>query len=80
MTKKKLNTLKKAFDHKDKMSQRQAARKYGMSQQMVSKILKKRGIKARKKMKIPKRTETKKIEERIKCGNLYLKKSLFTGY
>ena len=41
MTKKKLNTLKKAFDHKDKMSQRQAARKYGISQQMVSKILKK---------------------------------------
>ena len=58
MTKKKLNTLKKAFDHKDKLSQRQAARKYGISQPMVSKILKKSGIKARKKMKIPKRTET----------------------
>ena len=38
-----------------------------------SKILKKSGIKARKKMKIPKRTETQKIEGRTKCGNLYLK-------
>ena len=65
--------LKKAFVHKDIMSQRQVARKYGISQPMVSKILKKSGIKARKKMKIPKRTETQKIEGRTKCGNLYLK-------
>ena len=41
MTQKKINQLKKAFNHKDKMSKRQAARKFNISQLMVAKILKK---------------------------------------
>ncbi|RNA40572.1 hypothetical protein BpHYR1_004149 [Brachionus plicatilis] len=38
MTKVQLNKLKKAFDHKDNISQRQAAKKFDISQQMVSKL------------------------------------------
>ncbi|RNA16665.1 hypothetical protein BpHYR1_026203 [Brachionus plicatilis] len=51
---------KKAFDHKDNISQRQVAKKFDISQQMVSKLLKKLQITPRKKMKIPDRTETQK--------------------
>ena len=60
MTKVQLNKLKKAFDHKDSISQRQAAKKFDISQQMVSKLLKKLQITPRKKMKIPDRTEEQK--------------------
>ncbi|RNA44608.1 hypothetical protein BpHYR1_035201 [Brachionus plicatilis] len=48
------------------ISQRQAAKKFDISQQMVSKLLKKLQIKPRKKMKTLDRTECKK-------KNLYLK-------
>ncbi|RNA32566.1 WD repeat-containing 64-like [Brachionus plicatilis] len=41
MTKLQLKKLKKAFDHKDNISQRQAAKKFDISQQMVSNLLKK---------------------------------------
>ncbi|RNA23279.1 hypothetical protein BpHYR1_033078 [Brachionus plicatilis] len=55
-----LNKLKKSFDHKDNISQRQAAKKLDISQQMVSKLLKKLHLTPKKKMKIPDRTETQK--------------------
>ena len=61
MTQKKIKQLKKAFNHQDKMSQRQAGRKFGISQPMVAKILKKNQIKCRKKLKIPDRTEKQQI-------------------
>ena len=73
MTKVPLNKLKKAFDHKDNISQRQAAKKFDISQQMVSKLLKKLQITPRKKMKIPDRTQEQKKVARVKCRNLYLK-------
>ncbi|RNA33024.1 hypothetical protein BpHYR1_025530 [Brachionus plicatilis] len=41
MTKLQLNKLKKAFDHKDNISQRKAAKKFDISQKIVSKLLKK---------------------------------------
>ncbi|RNA39015.1 tripeptidyl-peptidase 2 [Brachionus plicatilis] len=41
MTKVNFNRLKKALDHKDNISQRKAAIKLDISQQMVSKLLKK---------------------------------------
>ena len=44
MTKVQLNKLKKAFDHKDNISQRQAAKKFKCSQSMVSKVLKQNKI------------------------------------
>ena len=50
MTQKKINQLKKAFNHKDKMSQHQAARKFKISQPMVAKILEKNQINSRKKL------------------------------
>ncbi|RNA00269.1 tripeptidyl-peptidase 2 [Brachionus plicatilis] len=73
MTKVQLNKLKKAFDHQDNISQRQAAKKFDISQQMVSKLLKKLQIALRKKMKIPNRTKTQKKVARAKCRNFYLK-------
>ncbi|RNA35341.1 hypothetical protein BpHYR1_000312 [Brachionus plicatilis] len=48
------------FDLKDNISQRQAAKKFDLSQQMVSKLLKKLQITPRKKMKIPDLAETQK--------------------
>ncbi|RNA06386.1 tripeptidyl-peptidase 2 [Brachionus plicatilis] len=50
MTKVQLNKLKKAFDHKDNISRRQA-KKFDISQQMVSKLLEKLQITPRKKHK-----------------------------
>ncbi|RNA20036.1 glucosylceramidase 4, partial [Brachionus plicatilis] len=67
MTKVQLNKLKKAFDHKDNISQRKAAKKFDISQKMVSKLLKKLQITLRKTMKIPDRTETR-IENRKKVA------------
>ncbi|RNA23548.1 hypothetical protein BpHYR1_030789 [Brachionus plicatilis] len=58
MTKVQLNKLKKAFDYKDNISLRQAAKKFDISQQIISKLLKKLQITSRKKMKIPDGTET----------------------
>ena len=59
------------------MSQRQAARKYNISQRRVGQILQKNGVCARKKMRIPSRTEQQKTVARAKCGNLYLKNQGF---
>ena len=73
MSKAQLDRLKKAFDHKDNISQRQAAKKFNISQSSVSKLLRKLQITPRKKMKIPERTDEQKRVARAKCGNLYLK-------
>jgi hypothetical protein len=73
ITKVQLNKLKKAFDHKDNISQSQAAKKFDITQQYVSNLLEKLQITPRKKMKIPERTEVQKKVARAKCGNLYLK-------
>ncbi len=72
LTQRQINQLIKDFDHKATISQRQAARKFDISQLMVHKILKKNHITCRKKMKIPSRTDAQKISARTKCGNLYL--------
>ena len=42
MTKKNVGRLKKMFDHRDKTSQRQAARKFGCTHQHISKTLSKK--------------------------------------
>jgi hypothetical protein len=55
------------------MSQRQAARKFNISQQRVCQTMQNNGICARKKMRMPSRTEQQKTVARDKCGNLYLK-------
>lgn len=74
MTKRQINRLKIMFDHKDKVSQRQAARKFNCSQSFICKTLKtKSAIKKRKKKKIPKRTEAQKAKAQPLCGRLYRK-------
>ena len=59
------------------MSQRQSARKFNISQQRVCKLLQNNGICARKKKKIPSRTEQQKTVAKAKCANLYLKNQGF---
>lgn len=72
MTKKNIRCLKSMFDHNDKVSQSQAARKFKCSQVHISKTLKtKTLIKKKKKKKIPKRTDTQKATAQTKCGRLY---------
>jgi len=73
LSQRKVNQIIKDFNHKAARSQRQSARKFNVSQQMISQVLKKNKITARKKMRIPSRTEKQKIAARAKCGNLYLK-------
>ena len=68
----KVKRLLSKFDHNDKISQRQAAQKFGCSQPYVNKILAtKSAINCRKKIKIPKRTDIQKGLARTKCGRLY---------
>ncbi|KAL4500830.1 hypothetical protein ABPG72_020064 [Tetrahymena utriculariae] len=60
------------FDHKDQVSQRQAARRFNCDQSMICKTLKKyTQIRVMKKERIPKRTEKQSIESRKKCGEMY---------
>lgn len=71
MTKTNIKRLKASFDHKDTISQRQAARKFQCSQQFISQTLKnKSSIITRKKMKIPKRTDEQKAKIRPRCRRL----------
>ena len=49
LTRTKINKLVKAFNHNDKISQRQAAKKFECSQSMVSKVLKQNNIQVRHK-------------------------------
>lgn len=74
MTKRRINRLKGMFEHKDGVSQRQAGRKFGCSQQYISKILKtKTAIRVHKKTKIPMRTDEQKGKIRIRADRLYRK-------
>lgn len=74
MTKKHIGTLKTMFNHKDSVSQRQAARKFNCSQQYISKTLKnKTTIRKRKKIKIPKRSEQQQALAQTKCSRIYQK-------
>jgi hypothetical protein len=77
MTQRQVNRLKKDFNHKAGISKRQSARKFNISQQRVCQLLQNNGICARKKKKIPSRTEQQKTVARAKCGNLYLKNQGF---
>ncbi len=49
MNKRQVNKLKKAFNHNDKLSLRQAGKKFAVSHQMISKVLKKHRIEVRHK-------------------------------
>jgi hypothetical protein len=73
MTKSKIKRLKGLFDHKDNISQRrQAARRFNCSQSYICETLaKKTNIRARKKIKIPLRSEKQKADARTKCSRLF---------
>lgn len=72
MTKANIKRLKTMFDHRDGVSQRQAARKFKCSQPMINYTLKtKTNIVCRKKKKIPKRTEAQRERIRKLCDALY---------
>jgi len=74
MPKKKVDQLKRVFDHQDKISYRQAGRKFNIVPSYVHKIIKtKTTIKKNKKKTIPDRTEQQKLLARPKCGRLYRK-------
>ena len=53
MNKDNLKKLKRLFDHRDNISQRKGARKFGCTQQYISNALKKIGVKCYKKIKSP---------------------------
>ena len=72
MTNTNIRRLEAFFDHKDGVSQYQAARKFNCTQQFICKTLRaKTSIKSRKKMRIPKRTESQKAKAKTRCGRLY---------
>lgn len=71
MTKRNIKRLKDMFDHKDGVSQRQAARKFNCSQPHICNTLAaKTSIRSRKKIKIPKRTEQQQAVAQTKCSRL----------
>ena len=71
MTKTNLSKIKKIFDHKDSISQTQAARQFNCHQTYICKTLQRHTeIKLRKKQKIPERTEEQKVKIRERCGIL----------
>lgn len=74
MTNKGLKRLERMFNNKDGVSQRQAARKFNCSQKHISKTLStKLSISARKKIRIPKRSEQQKEQAQTKCSRLFQK-------
>ena len=74
MTKKAVEKLKRMFDHKDAISQRQAAREFNCSQKHICRtLLTKTKIRARKKIRIPKRSEQQKALAQTKCSRLFQK-------
>jgi len=58
---------------------KQEALRNRVCQQRVCQLLQNNGICARKKKKIPSRTEQQKNVARAKCGNLYLKNQGFSN-
>uniref|UniRef100_A0A914CP62 Uncharacterized protein n=1 Tax=Acrobeloides nanus TaxID=290746 RepID=A0A914CP62_9BILA len=73
-----VKSLRRRFDHKDGISQRQAANMYQCSQGIISKKLKKLEISCRKKMRIPDQTEKQINDAKTLCGRLYRKFSKFS--
>lgn len=74
MPKAKVKQLKAMFDHKDGRSQPMIAKKFNISQQYVSKLLKtKTTIVCRKKIKIPNRTDQHASNARYNCSTLLRK-------
>lgn len=74
MTKNNIKRLKTMFDHRDGVSQRQAARKFGCTQQHICKTLAaKTCIVVRKKKRIPLRTDDQRERIRPCCDRLYRK-------
>ena len=74
MPKPNIRRLKAFFDHKGGFLQYQAARKFNCTQQFICKTLRaKTSIKSRKKMSIPKQTESQKAKANTLCGQLYRK-------
>ena len=74
MNKTNITRLKAMFDHGDRVSQRQAGRKFGCTHGYISKTLKKKtSIRCRKKKTIPKRTEQQREKIRTRCGRLVKK-------
>ena len=74
MKKKDVKRIKNMFDHRDAVSQSQAARKFDCTQQYISKTLRtKTSIRLRKKKTIPKRTDDQRARARPRCGRLYAK-------
>jgi hypothetical protein len=74
MNKKAIDRLKKMFNHRDGVSQRQAARKFGCNQSHICRTLaKKTSIRVCKKKKIPLRTDDQRERIRICCDRLYRK-------
>lgn len=72
MTKTNVKRLKTLFDHKDSISQRQAANRFKCNQSHISKTLKKKtAIRARKKTTIPKRNEQQRGVAQTKCARLH---------
>jgi len=74
MTKTNIERLKAMFDHRDRISQSQAARKFNCSQQFISLTLNnKTDIVVYKKQVIPKRNERQVEEIRVRSDRLYQK-------
>ena len=74
MNKKNINKPKAIFDHKDGVSQRQAAKVFKCHYSFVNKTLMKHTeIRCRKKKTIPKRSEVQRQNIKTRCGHLYRK-------
>ena len=71
MPPKRVKRLKAYFNHKDGVSQRKAAKKFGISQPYVNKLLKSAQhggmVKCRKKIEIPDRSEAQISKAKTKC-------------
>ena len=69
-----INKLTRLFDHKDDISQTQAAREFRCHQTYIGKTLQRHtDIEVRTKEKIPDRTEEQKVKIVERCGRLYKK-------
>ena len=67
MPPKQIKLLQRHFDHKDGKSQREAARKFQITQPYVCKLLKDLSIDCRAKITIPDRTEQQAKDAKTKC-------------
>lgn len=73
MTPNKVKRLQRHFDHKQGVSQRKAARKFGISLSYTNKLLKQSRIQCYRKKTIPDRSERQASEAKTKCRILFEK-------